>query len=170
MKGIILAILAVLVGLVLAVTVAADEAVIDLEGDGVVAGNRQVAITVSLPPRLVGSRINRAVLEVPLKIQQGANSTFADFPLIELVEPGSELPKQTELLVTSFDGIARFDITRLVKTWVDASDHELVLGALSEKNGTSMNLRVASEWNSGVKARLIISFSTLTGAGAASLE
>jgi len=169
MKRIICALLTLAIVVAFSSTVVGEESIILIGDDDVTVGDNQVTIAVVLPASAVGVRINRAVLEVPITLSESAEAAFNDFPLLELAELGSETPKQTILLKAGFDGVARFDITRFAREWSDTDAHELVLGVLSESNETSFDVGTAATWDSGIRARIVLSFSSLDGASATSI-
>jgi hypothetical protein len=141
----------------------AKDAMVDVANQDVEATDNRLAIAVALPAGVVGKRIDRAILEVPIAVGESADSRFDEFPLIELFEDGSELPKQTILLASGFDGIARFNVTRFVREWPNSDTREFVLGTVSESNATTFELGTASQWSNGIKARLVIEYSNRDG-------
>jgi len=141
----------------------ARDATVNISTEDVDASDNQLAIAVSLPAGVVGKRINRAVLEVPIAMGESADSLFNEFPLLELYQDGSELPKQTVLLPSGFSGVARFDVTRFVREWSNTDAQGFVLGAVSEANATAFELGTASQWANGIKARLTIEYSNHDG-------
>jgi len=136
---------------------------VDVGNEDVESSERLLTITVALPSGAIGKRIDKAVLEVPVTLVESPDSAFNDFPVLELRENGSEAPKQTVLLEKGFAGIARFDITRLVRGWANTDAHQIMLGALAESNGTTFGLGEAAQWSVGTKARLIVDCSELKG-------
>ena len=150
----------VMLALALGVTGAVAETVtVTVSSQGVESADNQMVVSVALPQVVVGKRVDRVVLEVPISLGESTESAFNDFPLIELYEGGSEMPKQTALLDRGFAGSARFDVTRFVRAWSTTDARQFVLGALSESNGTVFTLGATpARWSNGEKARLIIEY------------
>jgi hypothetical protein len=154
-------------GLFVASSALADTATFDVISENVQAADNVLTITVALPAEAVGMRISRAILEVPVSLNESANEGFNELPVLELYEEGSESPKQTILLEAEHDGIARIDVTRFVREWANTASRDFVLGAVSESNGTALDLGTAAGWPNGTKARLMVTFSDRDGASVA---
>jgi len=158
----------ILVCFVFSVAIAlAEEATVDITSDNVMVSDSLLTIAVALPGDAVGKRVDSAVLEIPLTVSESADSAFILFPLVEIRESGSDTPKKTILLTEAFSGVARIDVARFVRAWSTTDEHDFLLGALSEGNATVFELGTQPEWASGVKARLVIRYSSLDGGSAA---
>lgn len=144
-------------------SIRAESTRVDVAGEDIKSSGRFLTITAVLPSGVVGKRIDRAVLEVPITLVESEDSAFNDFPLLELRENGTDGAKQTFLMEKGFVGIARFDVTRLVRGWNSTRTHAIVLGALAESNGTVFALGQAAQWSGGTKARLVVDYSMLGG-------
>lgn len=136
----------------------AETATVNVIGEGVQASDALLTIVVALPAEVVGKRISRAVLEVPIALNESEDAAFNEYPIIQLFQDGSEAPKQTVLLEPGLNDVVRFNVTRFVREWSNTDRHEFVLGAVSESNGTAFELGTAGQWASGTKARLIIEY------------
>jgi hypothetical protein len=147
----------------------AEDATVNVASEDVQSSDNQITVQVALPEAAIGKRIDKVILEVPISVGASADSAFIRFPLIELSQSGSEEPKQTALLAEGFNDIASFDVTRFVQPWSTTDEHEFVLGALSEANGTVLELGTAAGWDTGVKARLVVKYSSLAGASATTI-
>jgi hypothetical protein len=169
MKSLITVLLALCIVWFASTRVVAADATVNVSSEDVQASGNQITVHVALPGDVVGKRIDRVILEIPITVGTSADSAFIHFPLIELDQSGSEEPKQTALLTEGFDGVAHFDVTRFVQTWSTADAREFVLGALSEGNLTVLELGAAGEWEGGVKARLIVTYSILDGVSATTI-
>lgn len=148
-------------------SVSAETATVDVISEGVQASDALLTIAVALPAEVVGKRISRAMLEVPIALNESQDATFNEYPLIELFQDGSEAPKQTILLEPGLNGIVRFNVTRFVREWSNTDLREFVLGAVSESNGTAFELGAAGAWPNGTKARLIIEYQDRDGTSVA---
>lgn len=148
-------------------SVRAETATVNVVSQGVQSSDRLLTIAVALPAEVVGKRISRAVLEVPIAINESEEAAFNEFPLIELYQDGSELPKQTVRLEAGSDRTIRFNVTRFVREWSNTDPREFVLGAVSESNGTDFELGAAGAWATGTKARLVISYQDRDGSSVA---
>ena len=145
----------------------AETATVNVTSEGVQGSDRLLSIAVALPAEVVGKRISRAVLEVPIALNESDDDAFNDYPLIELYQEGSEAPKQTILLEQALNGIVRFNVTRFVREWSNTDTREFVLGAVSESNGTAFELGTAGSWANGTKARLVIRYQDRDGTSVA---
>lgn len=144
--------------------VLAKTATINAGGEDVQAANDMIEVSVALPGGVVGKRVDRAILEVALSLGESVDSLYNHFPLVQVSEYASELPKQTVLLARNFAGIARFDVTRFVRAWSTTDAHQFVLGALTEANGTAIELgSTPAGWAGGQKARLVVEFQDRDG-------
>jgi len=166
MKQLIIILLVVCNALLAAVPVLADDATVSVASKGIEASDNQITVRVALPENAVGKRLDRVILEVPVTVGGSAGSAFERFPLVELKQSDGEEPKQTTLLPEGFSGIARFDVTRFVRSWSTADAHPFVLGALSEGNYTTLELGTAGRWTGDTKARLLVKYSTRDGVSA----
>lgn len=149
----------------------ADRATVDLSSEDVEASDDQIAISVALPAGVVGKRVDRAVLEVTIVLGESIDAQFNAFPLLELYEEGSELPKQTLLVASDFSGVARFDVTRFVRAWTTTDTKHFVLGSVSESNGTAVGLASSpGAWASSQKARLVVEYNDRDGTSLATQQ
>lgn len=162
-----LSFLSLVVLLVASGSALAETATVNVVSQGVQASDALLTVTVALPAEVVGKRISRAVLEVPIALNESEDAIFNEYPLIELFQDGSEAPKQTILLGQGHNGIVRFDVTRFVREWSSTDSREFVLGAVSESNGTAFELGTAGAWPNGAKARLIIKYHDRDGTSVA---
>ncbi len=146
-------------------TAFAETATINTAREDVQANDNVIEVLVALPTAIVGKRVDRAILEVALSLGESVDSLYNEFPLVEVSEDGSGLPKQTVLLARNFAGVARFDVTRFVRAWSTTETRQFVLGALSESNGTAIELGpTPAGWAGGQKARLLVEFRDRDGA------
>ncbi len=159
-----------IVGLFLAASASADTASVDIISENVQMDGNIMTITAALPAEAVGKRIGRAILEVPVSLNESEDDDFNALPVLELYEGGSETPKQTVLLEPGYDGIARIDVTRFVRDWPNTDSRQFILGAVSEENATAFELGTAAGWTNGTKARLTVQFSDRDGTSVVSQE
>lgn len=145
----------------------AETATVNVAGEGVQASDRLLTIAVGLPAEVVGKRISRAVLEVPIALNESEDAAYNEYPIIQLFQDGSEAPKQTLLVERGLNGIVRFNVTRFVREWSNTDPREFVLGSVSEGNRTAFELGTAGAWPSGTKARLIIKYQNRDGTSVA---
>jgi hypothetical protein len=136
----------------------AETATVDVPSEDVEATNGLLTITVSLPAGAVDKRLGRAVLEIPIVVGESANELFNEFPMLQLYEDGSDLPKQTVMLAQGHSGVVRIDVTRFVREWSGVEERALVLGTVSEDNDTAFELGSVGWWPNGTKARLTVEY------------
>jgi hypothetical protein len=157
-----------LIGLIAVASLAAAEtASVDISSGDVESVESVLTIETALPAGAVGKRISRAVLEVAIVLGESENAAFNEFPVVELYEDGSETPKQTAMLETGLNGIARFDVTRFVRDWANTDARTFVVGAVSEDNDTVVQVGSVLSWPNGTKARLIIEYHDRDGTSVA---
>lgn len=154
-------------GLFTSGSVRAETATVNVVSGGVQSSDRLLTIAVALPAEVVGKRISRAVLEIPIAITESEEAAFNEFPLIELYQGESELPKQTVRLEPGYNRVIRLNVTRFVREWSNTDPREFVLGAVSESNGTAFELGTAGAWANGTKARLVIRYQDRDGTSVA---
>jgi hypothetical protein len=143
-----------------------EVAVVNVPAESVTTSDSVLTISVTPPSATIGKRVDRAFLEVVIEIDESANDDFNDFPILELYQEGSEMPKQTLLLSKGHDGVVRVDVTRFVRAWSDDGARTFVLGRVSEDNATAFSLGAGGEWGSA-KARLVVRYSNRDGTSVA---
>ncbi|MCI0452336.1 MAG: hypothetical protein L0Z51_08080 [Candidatus Latescibacteria bacterium] len=143
-----------------------ETAIVNVPAEDVSTSDSVLTISVTPPSATIGKRVDRAFLEVVIEIDESANDDFNDFPILELYQEGSEMPKQTLLLSAGHDGVVRLDVTRFVRGWSGNEARTFVLGRVSEDNATAFSLGTDGPWGSA-KARLVTRYSNRDGTSVA---
>lgn len=139
-------------------TVSAKRTAINVPSENVEASEGLLTIDVALPAGVVGQRIDRAVLEVPIAVGESADAAFNAFPMIELYQVDNAEAKQTVLLAANHGGLVRIDVTGLVRTWTTTDARQFVVGIVSRNNKTVFEQQAHAAWPSGTKARLVVEY------------
>jgi hypothetical protein len=136
----------------------AERVVVEVPSENVAASTGLLTIDIALPAEVVGKRVDRCFVELPIVVGESTDAAFNTFPMVELYEASNPELRQTVLLLAEHRGLLRIDVTNLVRAWTTVDTRQFVVGTVSEDNKTVFEIETYGGWATGTAARLVVEY------------